>query len=997
MQEKFAVVQKSPITVQMIGEIIKGVNCTMRWFLLAIYFITLSLPSPGQDFSYTQYNVKDGLAGSVVYCAAEDKDGFLWFGTGSGLSRFDGTHFRNFTTADGLPDNEIIKVFVDSRNRIWIAPFRNSICYYQKGRLHNQDNDLVLHQLSIAGEVIVMTEDKYGNIILVEPSAVHIITPHEEVKNITQTREGQNLYFQIGGLNPERQFGFFATEDGHRTVQYVIDRDSIKCLGEGDSCIYTNGINTSLLSPDLNIFRGKDSLYLIQASTKRISIGTPRDLNSLSKIDDSLFTLNTTNGAYLYNLRARATAAHLLKGQSINAAMRDSEGNLWFMSTGGGIFRIGSLGFRNIVFRDGNDQSVTAIQNINGDLYIGTERSSLWRADLALRQIQKEKISWRAIRLGRIMTIAPTHNRSLLLGTDACLIRLDDLSRNQSLDQYAVKTIVLYKDAILISSSNCVELRDPFSLKTTRHIWTGRSTCSCRQDSLFYIGTISGLYSLVAGGAPHFWGDRYPVFRARISAIATSADGTVWVSTWGQGIAGVRNGGLAYWLSEKDGLTSNICSTIFTCGNDIWVGGDKGLNRVHMEGAKFRITSFRSSDGLSSDIINTVYVHKDDVYVGSDNGLTHFNVNEMAEPSFCKLRITSIHALGRNWDYDTTGLVLPHHESSIRVDFVGVSYRSAGGITYKYRLKGLDDNWQTTRETFLSYPTLPSGRYDLEIIATNKFGVQSVPIRVAFIVQKLLWEKAWFLCLVVVFMAGLVWAVVWLRIGQLKRKNAERISINNRMAELEQMSLRAQMNPHFIFNNLNSIQKYVMEKDIVGANKFITDFSRLIRLTLEITSKSRISIEEELTYLSGYLELEKARFGDIFRYEISLSPGIDKRACFIPPMVLQPYVENSIRHGLRYREDDKGVVLIRFVENGSHLVCTIEDNGVGRSQAQQFKGLSPIEYQSRGMTLTQRRMEMMNHGKDTSISIDVEDLETEERKPMGTRIILRFPLQYVKI
>jgi LytS/YehU family sensor histidine kinase len=161
--------------------------------------------------------------------------------------------------------------------------------------------------------------------------------------------------------------------------------------------------------------------------------------------------------------------------------------------------------------------------------------------------------------------------------------------------------------------------------------------------------------------------------------------------------------------------------------------------------------------------------------------------------------------------------------------------------------------------------------------------------------------------------------------------------------------------------------------------------------------KARISVDEEVRYISNYLELERVRFGDTFQYDITVAPDIDRVNFHIPPMLLQPYVENSIRHGLRYREDNKGMVQIRFVENASHLICTIEDNGVGRKLARQYKSQLPIEYQSRGMTLTARRMEMMNQGQGAPIVMEIEDMETDDHLPAGTRVTLRFPIQFVKI
>jgi ligand-binding sensor domain-containing protein len=960
-------------------------------FLLILFSFLLSR---GQDFSYTQYDVKDGLAGSVVYCAAEDKEGFLWFGTENGLSRYDGTHFRNFTTSDGLPDNEILKLFVDSRNRIWVIPFRNSICYYQNGELHTQENDTVLRRLSISSEITSISEDKPGNIIMTEASGLHIISPDMRIKTI---RELDGLLTMIpigGGLNGDGMFNFFIQVPTGAFRHYVVDGDLV--LFTGTRSFVGSSVNVTRLSPQLDIFQHRDSLYVQAAAEKRFALTLPYDLNALSIIDDSLLIMNTTNGSRMYDLRTRKERAHFLTGQSINSVIRDSEGDLWFLCAGAGVFRIGSLGFRRIRFGQQNNLSVTCIQKVGGSLYIGTERSSLWRTDLSLQRVDRQEINWHANKVGHVQSILPLDSGGLLLGTDGGLFRVTH-QQGELLDYFSVKSLISYEEIILVSMMAKVEVLHYPDLQKPDVIWFGRSTCSFRQDSIFYIGTINGLYRLIPGGKFLFLGNISPILKSRISTIAASQDGTLWIGTSGGGIAGLRDGRVVHSFTEKEGLTSNICRTIFAYGHDIWIGTDKGLNRVHLSGGDPIITTYGTGDGLSSDIINVVYVNNNNVYVGSANGLTYFNVQEAAKGSFCKLRVTSVQAAHAMWPHDTSGIVLPRRENAIRVDFAGISYRSAGDITYSYRLKGLSDSWQTTRETFLSYPTLPSGKYELEIIATNKFGVRSNLLSISFRVKRFLWEEPWFILLAGALLAGGAGALVRRRVRQLNRKNAEKLSISNRMAELEQMSLRAQMNPHFIFNSLNSIQKYVMDKDIMGANKFITDFSRLIRLTLDITSRSRISLEEEVRYISYYLELEKARFGNSFRYDIFISPGIDKAAYQIPPMLLQPYVENSIRHGLRSREDDRGLIRIQFIENGPHLVCVVEDNGVGRRQTQLYKSRQPIEYQSRGMTLTARRVEMMNQGRSAPTFVEVKDLETPDHQPAGTSVRLYFPLQYVKV
>jgi LytS/YehU family sensor histidine kinase len=141
--------------------------------------------------------------------------------------------------------------------------------------------------------------------------------------------------------------------------------------------------------------------------------------------------------------------------------------------------------------------------------------------------------------------------------------------------------------------------------------------------------------------------------------------------------------------------------------------------------------------------------------------------------------------------------------------------------------------------------------------------------------------------------------------------------------------------------------------------------------------------------------LEKARFGNVFSSQVEVDPEIDRLTYYIPPMILQPYIENSIRHGVRYLDNNTGKIIIRFIKEENYLVCTIEDNGIGRKQSQLYKSQMPVEYQSRGMTLTARRLEMMNKTQEVPIVVEIEDLVTNDQLPTGTRVAIYFPLQYV--
>jgi LytS/YehU family sensor histidine kinase len=305
---------------------------------------------------------------------------------------------------------------------------------------------------------------------------------------------------------------------------------------------------------------------------------------------------------------------------------------------------------------------------------------------------------------------------------------------------------------------------------------------------------------------------------------------------------------------------------------------------------------------------------------------------------------------------------------------------------------GLDSAWRTTKETFLEYPTLPSGSYELQLQAINKFGTHSAMLSLPLSVITPFWQAIWFYGLVLAAFLSLTWFLVSLRIRHLRRRQQEEKLLSRRMAEMEHMALQSQMNPHFIFNCLNSIQQYIFNQDIFAANKYITGFSKLIRETLHNSSRSFISISDEVSYLSAYLSLEKLRFKEKMDYSIEVAPDIDQHTVVIPPMLIQPYVENSMRHGLRHKTSGKGYIRIKMEQSADSLTITVEDNGIGRERAAGYKTDQHIEYQSRGMTLTAERISMMNVLHGEGIGIEVIDLKDEQDRATGTRVIVRFPL-----
>jgi len=252
----------------------------LPFLLIPILFFIPAL-SYAQAYGYTHYDISDGLAGSTVYCITQDRDGFIWTGTETGVSRFDGTHFKNFTAEDGLPDVEILNLFSDSKGRVWMAPFSHSICYYFKGRIYNQENDSVLREVRLNGNIAHFAEDGQGNILVQERSALHLIYNDGRVKDYYSKADPRLLaidaishsssgYFQVlandtlyeleeNGLKPLLSHAFYPYSANGRALssQILVGLESVNTTAiRGLATGKTNWVSLGTNLVNYNIIAG---------------------------------------------------------------------------------------------------------------------------------------------------------------------------------------------------------------------------------------------------------------------------------------------------------------------------------------------------------------------------------------------------------------------------------------------------------------------------------------------------------------------------------------------------------------------------------------------------------------------------------------------------------------------------------------------------------------------------------------------------------------------
>lgn len=934
----------------------------MKKKLLPVVVCALLLPYIllAQEYSYTHYNLADGLAGSTVYCITQDKDGFLWTGTEAGVSRFDGTHFKNFTTKDGLPDLEILQIFSDSKGRVWMAPFCKSLCFYYQGKIHNAQNDSLLSQVHLKGNIEGFAEDIDGNVLLQEQTALHLLGADGSVTEYNSV--GHMRIVKCNTVSRSRA-GHFLVEVNKKIVEFA-----------GKKCIQSIPIvfeepkptHISMCSGGV-IWKESSTRYAIMPfSTKKIvyrSSGKIRsDQISFSMLDDSLGYSNEISGSFEYNINTGQTKTYL-QGVAVSRVFRDVTGNLWFTTLGEGIFRLNSNEVKTIRLsvEPSGSSSVTAIRRIGKELWVGDNHNYIFRLSLPqLTLIDRKPFFQYGPR--RILYIDTVKDRILSAGDEGMHFGTWDYEYSPDFFGGGVKSVVrMSAKKMLVANSQGAYILDLDGSAFRDTIWQERTTIAFYKDDTIYIGSLNGLYRSVKGQPFVFLGEKTPFLRKRICSIDESSDGTLWIaSNDDAGIIGYKSDRQVALITRRQGLTSDICRTVLVHGNVLWAGTDKGLNRIELNKPGYHITQYTSKDGLASNMVNTVLADGSRVYVGTSEGLSFFDEKSMVTSEDCRLYLLSLINSERDRIADTAHLVIPYNNKRIRFEFAAISYRSAGDITYRYRMLGLDSTWRETRETVLEYPDLPSGDYEWQLMAVNKFGTESRLLHVPVKVGIQFWKKpgviiaAWLLSL------ALLWLLIFRRIARIRRRQQEKELLAQRISELESTALKSQMNPHFIFNCLSSVQQFIISGNTVESNKYISGLARLIRTTLHNSSKSFVSLKDEVDYLSSYLSLEKMRFKEKIDYNLVVDPSIDPLNVLIPPMLIQPYVENALQHGLRNKTAGKGLITIKMNKEPGMLVVTVEDNGVGRSATTANKSAHATSHHSKGMTLTQDRIALMN-------------------------------------
>jgi hypothetical protein len=514
------------------------------------------------------------------------------------------------------------------------------------------------------------------------------------------------------------------------------------------------------------------------------------------------------------------------------------------------------------------------------------------------------------------------------------------------------------------------------------------------QDGKLYIGSAVGLHVVSSTGFSGLEWQGQPVIARAIVAL----DSSLWISSSQFGLLEARAGRLMRQVSAADGLLRNDIRKVVAWQGRLYLGFDR-LIQVY-DPASRRFERIDQASGLSGEPIVDFALLDSTLWVASKHALRALPLSQRRINTVPPLiRFTGLTVNGQPRPFAAT-LDLENDENQLDFSFVASGFRHQGALRYAYQLEGEpypDWKWLDAPQHSLSYSSLRPGTYTLHVKAVNEDGIESAVISQHFRIAGPIWSRWWFILGAVLLLTTLAVLLYRMQITRIRRENALQLE-NERVAKAlvdsHLTALRAQMNPHFIFNALNSIQEFILTNEKKQATKYLGKFADLMRTYLNHSQQKSVGLSEEIKALRLYLELENLRFDDTLEIDIDLAPTLDADAIQIPSLLIQPFVENAIKHGLFHQRRPRPRRLhVRFLDDGDPccLRCEIEDNGIGRAAAMALQAAHGVRHASFATASARTRLDLLQRDGMSGLTLDIYDLSDADGQPAGTRVTLILP------
>lgn len=930
----------------------------MKNLIYILTFLTLNaIDIFAQYPQYFSYDNENGLPSNHVYSIVQDNQGLIWIGCDAGIFKFDGVHYTAYKS-ETQNSKSITGLTISSSEKIYCYNFQAQLFCLEKDKLTEMNVDFA--------KINYLVCDKKGNLYV------------NHFKGISQYNEISKKWTHYENhVNNNLIQGTSSSTIVNENEIHFLTGQGIGVLNQGEIKITKSDTFKSIGS--LLMRKANDELFIFSVQNELVYHvknkiitqlkNTPinralqnRKITNAVYLPDNHLWITTYKGVIKYN-PVTESAVLFYPELSFNDCMIDREGNYWFTTFQNGLMRIPNLNF--IVWNKENDllnnDKINKLATDNTNVFFATINGTIGKLNIPTNKFQTFSTENNAD--VQSLDYDFTENR-LFFNINKHLYYLKNNQIGEIPNEIStLKSFKKVKDNYFILSSygTYVQGKDNYKIS---EIWSRELQFNENLNTV-WIATNKGVLQCREEGAK--WVIKQTLFpETQILSIAFDKTKKLLYSL-------TFDGQLFIGKSKRAQLPKDVQGHKLTYfDKKIYIATNKGVWIYDL--LKKRWDNFNALSGLASENVNDIIILNKNLWLATGKGLQKIPLSEIKKTPLAKIYLN-----------DTKRYFQIDHNEVIVLKPLASIYSANGKFEYAYRVN--KQKWIKLPANIeqIEIQNLPFGAVEIELIAIDHLGRDSENIILLNGDVKPPFYKTWWFILYLVILFLIILLLV---VKQIIQNFRNREQEKTHLANSQLTALKAQMNPHFIFNSMNSIQDLVLKGDVDNSYTFITKFSNLVRRTLSYSDKEFIDFDQEIKLLELYLSLEKLRFKDTLEYEISSDKFDD---IMVPPMLIQPFIENALIHGLLHK---KGIRKLKVqFELKEQLICIITDNGVGREKANEIKQRQRSDHESFSSNAIKKRFEILNRYFSESLGFVFEDL-TENNEPIGTKVIIRIPLKY---
>ena len=958
----------------------------MRWLLLLLLSV-ICCYTQAQHLSMQHYTVEDGLPSNRIYEIFRDRKGYLWFATDKGVARYNGVRFQVFTSAEGLACNDVFSFCEDLQGRLWFLAYNGALSFYKDGEIHNAATDSFLRKDYKTGHMensVVQYDSSITFLCAGAGVFVSIKNNNKKIYRLPRFNDNPDILkiapdrYKITSMYADTSF---LTDTFNRIAGTIPARRLWTVWGQGQR-YYFNGHT---------IYTNRDGTPFFRLNANK---GLPFKIRRIYRsIDNSLFVA-TNNGLYLND------SSCFFRGKDIYAITQDTEGNYWISEKKNGVYKISSWQGGAKYYPDQYNYRCVHAFTDDSNLYFSTGDNSIFRFSNG--------------RAERILSPEKYRPPAPLIAEEAhCL-----LANGRDYYTYFNKDLFCVRN---IRSAQRV---------ITYYRGTDPSTHS---KSLFYYDSTLFTHNVSEIRKFQFSDGHkvimHTIFTAppRIYGADMDSAGNIWYSgsdavykykpeyinqqlqfglisfklfrLLGSGFLGITHEDKLLLCAdiERQIQIDTIDNHDFVCDKFYQLDRDHVLLNTNGPYRVLRLFPPGHTPRYSLQIIDNPLIPRQAEYVCTNSHTCYFlfmgniysiPIRDLLKPSAPpRLFFTTLQA-GKhllNLGNKPATIHLPYTGTdNIDIRFDVLSFHTKD-VIYEYSLsKDNREHWLPTRDERIRIPDPGYGQYLVKVRARIPGSAFSAPILLRLYILKPFWATWWFITCCAFLLTVLTVLIIRHRITRVLRKREQLHRDEIKFLRSEYKAQNALMNPHFIFNTLNSVQALINRNESASATSYLKTFSDLVRQNMYNISDELISLQREMNLVEHYIQLEKLRFKELLNYTIDIDDNVDTEDILVPPLLIQPLVENAIRHGLLPVQSTDNHLWVRIYEQGYDLYIEIADNGTGfHHQTHARKA-----HTSFGLNNIRQRIEQLSMLHQIAISMDIQPRVNDQGQEQGTRVVL---------